>query len=46
MPEDLPPHVHINKIKNELKKTSREFNKRDKKNTDEGKDCLFDLDEK
>ncbi|MCL2832124.1 MAG: hypothetical protein FWD78_03045 [Treponema sp.] len=31
MPEDLPPEVHVNKIKSELKKTSKEFSKKDKK---------------
>jgi DNA-damage-inducible protein D len=31
MPEELPPQVHVAKIKSELKKTSKEFNKTDKK---------------
>jgi DNA-damage-inducible protein D len=31
MPEDLPPKVHVNKIRSELKKTSKEFDKKDKK---------------
>jgi DNA-damage-inducible protein D len=31
MPENLPTEVHINKIKSELKKTSKEFNRTDKK---------------
>jgi DNA-damage-inducible protein D len=31
MPEDLPPEPHIKKIKSELKKTSKEFDKKDKK---------------
>jgi DNA-damage-inducible protein D len=31
MPEELPPHVHVAKIKSELKKTSKEYNKTDKK---------------
>jgi len=31
MPENLPPEVHVNKIKSELKKTSTKFSKEDKK---------------
>jgi DNA-damage-inducible protein D len=31
MPENLPPEVHVKKIKSELKKTSKEFDKKDKK---------------
>jgi DNA-damage-inducible protein D len=31
MPEDLPPEVHVDKIKSELKKTSKKFDKEDKK---------------
>jgi hypothetical protein len=29
--EELPPEVHVTKIKSELKMTSKEFNKTDKK---------------
>jgi DNA-damage-inducible protein D len=38
MPENLPPHVHVKKIKSELKKTSKEFNKTDKKLIEKKKD--------
>jgi DNA-damage-inducible protein D len=31
MPEDLPSEVHVRKIQSELKKTSKEFDKKDKK---------------
>jgi len=31
MPENLPPEVHVDKIKSELKKTSKTFTKEDKK---------------
>jgi DNA-damage-inducible protein D len=31
MPENLPPEVHVKRIKSELKKTSKELNKADKK---------------
>jgi DNA-damage-inducible protein D len=31
MPEELPPEVHVKKIKSELKKTSKELDKADKK---------------
>jgi DNA-damage-inducible protein D len=31
LPENLPPEVHINKIQSELKKTSKEFGKKDKR---------------
>ena len=31
MPEDLPAEVHVKKIKSELQKTSKEFNKKDQK---------------